>query len=193
MQNLWNLLPYLICPLAMGGAMWLLMRTSRGPAPDGGQQVVQQGAVDPPAGRPAAPPPGPADRGLRLGPICLNWRVVGGLALIGGGVWVLAPNLMWAALPVLLMAACPLSMLFMMRDMPGSQCATPAEQTRPLAGGHQAPEERIVALQAALARSRAEQEELARELARLEAAQTRPLDRAEGSAPASSERAQAGS
>ena len=50
---------------------------------------------------------------------CLNWKVVGGLTVLGLGFWFIAPNLLAAALPVLLLAVCPLSMLLMMRAMQG--------------------------------------------------------------------------
>jgi hypothetical protein len=53
--------------------------------------------------------------------MCLNWKVLTGLATVGVGVYVLAPELMAEALPVLLLAACPLSMLFMMWSMQHAQ------------------------------------------------------------------------
>lgn len=52
---------------------------------------------------------------------CFNWKVIGGLALLGLGIWFVSPNLLAAALPVLLLAACPLSMLVMMRSMQGHE------------------------------------------------------------------------
>lgn len=57
---------------------------------------------------------------------CLNRNVLIGLAAVGLGVLVFAPNLLGAALPLLLFAACPLSMVLMMRAMSGSggQCQT---------------------------------------------------------------------
>src|SRR5260221_13876157 len=54
---------------------------------------------------------------MRLFGLCLNWKVIAGLAIVALGVWVLAPQLLAAALPVLILAACPLSMLLMMRAM----------------------------------------------------------------------------
>lgn len=48
---------------------------------------------------------------------CLNWKVIGGLTVLGLGLWSVAPNLLVAGLPLLLLAACPLSMMFMMRSM----------------------------------------------------------------------------
>lgn len=49
--------------------------------------------------------------------MCLDWKVLAGLALVAVGVGVYRPDLLGAALPILLLAACPLSMLLMMRTM----------------------------------------------------------------------------
>ncbi|MGH2796391.1 MAG: DUF2933 domain-containing protein [Thermoleophilaceae bacterium] len=49
--------------------------------------------------------------------MCLDRRVLIGLAVIAVGIWALAPDLILGALPLLLLAACPLSMLLMMRMM----------------------------------------------------------------------------
>ncbi len=51
--------------------------------------------------------------------MCINKKVVGGLAIVGLGIWWLAPGAIAAALPLLLIAICPLSMLFMMKAMGG--------------------------------------------------------------------------
>lgn len=59
--------------------------------------------------------------GVRIGGMCLNWNVIGGLAALGVGIWIVAPGLIGAALPFLVFAACPLSMMLMMRGMSGSQ------------------------------------------------------------------------
>lgn len=56
--------------------------------------------------------------------MCLNWKVLAGLAAVGIGIYVVAPNLAAAAIPILLLAACPLSMLLMMvmmKDTRGSR------------------------------------------------------------------------
>jgi hypothetical protein len=52
---------------------------------------------------------------------CLNWKVIAGLAAVGVGIYLFAPNLVAAALPILVLAICPLSMLLMMLAMRGSQ------------------------------------------------------------------------
>lgn len=51
--------------------------------------------------------------------MCLDKRVLGGLAIIGAGVLIFAPHLLTTALPLLLVAICPLSMLFMGKAMLG--------------------------------------------------------------------------
>ena len=64
--------------------------------------------------------------------MCLNKKVIGGLAVAAVAIYLLAPNLFGAALPLLIFAACPLSMLLMMRMMSGSgkaSCSTTASET----------------------------------------------------------------
>lgn len=59
--------------------------------------------------------------------MCLNKKVIAGLVVAAGGIYLLAPNFFGAALPLLIFAACPLSMLLMMRMMSGSgnsSCST---------------------------------------------------------------------
>ena len=53
--------------------------------------------------------------------MCINKRVVAGLALAGLAVFAFAPDLIGAALPLLILAVCPLSMLVMMRVMSGDK------------------------------------------------------------------------
>lgn len=48
---------------------------------------------------------------------CLNWKVLVGLAVVGVGTYLIAPELVVAVVPFLLLAACPLSMMFMMLAM----------------------------------------------------------------------------
>jgi len=56
--------------------------------------------------------------------MCLNWKVLVGLAVVGIAVFVINPHLALGVLPLLLLAVCPLSMLFMMKSMGGGQQAT---------------------------------------------------------------------
>ncbi len=53
--------------------------------------------------------------------MCLNWKVLAGLAAVGVGIYLVAPDLVLTALPILLLAACPLSMVLMMWSMQRSQ------------------------------------------------------------------------
>ncbi len=53
--------------------------------------------------------------------MCLNWKVIAGLAAVGVGVYFVAPELAAAALPILVLAICPLSMALMMWSMQGGQ------------------------------------------------------------------------
>lgn len=98
---------------------------------------------------------------------CTDWRVIAGLAAVGVGVAVFAPNLIAAAVPLLIIAVCPVSMLVMMRSMGGHPSTpNPLEQGRP------------TQLRERLAASRLKQEHLQQELARLEApARLQPADK----------------
>ena len=51
--------------------------------------------------------------------MCLNWKVIGGLAAVAAAVYVVAPTAFAAALPLLVLAICPLSMILMMKLMNG--------------------------------------------------------------------------
>ena len=66
--------------------------------------------------------------GPTIGGMCINWKVIGGLAAVGVGIWIMAPHLIAAAAPLLIFAICPLSMMLMMRGMSNHQSASPAQQ-----------------------------------------------------------------
>ncbi len=68
---------------------------------------------------------------MRMLKMCLNWKVLAGLAVLGVGIYAVAPNLAAAALPILLLAICPLSMLFMMKGMQGGQGTSRAGEADP--------------------------------------------------------------
>jgi hypothetical protein len=51
--------------------------------------------------------------------MCINKKVVIGLAGAGVVLYLVAPGAIGAALPLLLLAICPLSMIVMMRAMSG--------------------------------------------------------------------------
>lgn len=92
--------------------------------------------------------------------MCLNWKVLGGLALVAAGVGIYRPALFGAALPILLLAACPLSMLWMMRSMHrGEEAGTRARPST-------LPDD-PAALRARMDLLAAEQEQISEHLARL--------------------------
>ncbi|MGH2797809.1 MAG: DUF2933 domain-containing protein [Thermoleophilaceae bacterium] len=99
--------------------------------------------------------------------MCFDWRVLGGLAVVGLGVWLYAPQLLGAALPLLFLLICPLSMVvmaWMMRGSMGTQ------------GSQLSAADRLAALQQEQVRLNAE---IARARAEL-APPARPAERAEG-------------
>lgn len=201
MNNLLSLLPYvayLACPVGMGLAMWFMMRENKGQAAD--SHGAQMGAR---AGRPVNDLAAREGQGafsnvdkaetaagasvkdaagvqgmLRIVGMCLDPRVIAGLAVVGLVTWALAPGFVWAILPLLLLAACPLSMLFMMRGMQGSHGVQGGElpshtndQGRPLSEtGVVATTsgESLANLKGQLANIQAQQEAIARKIARLE-------------------------
>lgn len=61
--------------------------------------------------------------------MCLNWKVMVGLAAAGLGIYLLAPGAFAAALPLLFLAVCPLSMVVMMMMMnrSGGDTGSPQE------------------------------------------------------------------
>lgn len=61
---------------------------------------------------------------------CFNPKVLGGLALVAGAVFLVAPGAFSAVLPLLFLAACPLSMVLMMRAMSGGQPSTRGSEAR---------------------------------------------------------------
>lgn len=67
--------------------------------------------------------------------MCINPKVIAGLAVLGAGVYLVAPSLIAGLLPLLVVAICPLSMLAMMwgmqrmGGMQGSAYSTRTSQT----------------------------------------------------------------
>ncbi len=130
--------------------------------------------------------------------MCFNWKVIVGLAGVGLVVWVVAPNLVGAALPVLLVAACPLSMLLMGRGMAGGQCSTQPTTTTQAAPTTQSVglrltrDEQLAELKAQLTILEVRQQAIAREIADLEPADGVAVREAEAIARAAAERVQPG-
>jgi len=119
--------------------------------------------------------------------MCLNWKVVAGLAVVGLIVLVVAPPLMWAALPILLIAACPLSMLFIMRGMAGNRNATTQMQGDQLPAGLTR-NERLAELQTRMSSMQDKQEASTRQIAEIESPEVPIVSEAEAVASEASER-----
>jgi hypothetical protein len=127
---------------------------------------------------------------MKIGGMCFNWKVLAGLAAVGLGVWVIAPDLVGLALPLLILLACPLSMLFMARGMQGSQCASQPEQVGQPTDVRLTRDEQLSELKAQLNMAQTRQQAIAREIAELEAARAPAVREAEAVARAADERAQ---
>lgn len=97
--------------------------------------------------------------------MCLNWKVVGALAAVALGVWLLAPSVVGAVLPLLVFAACPLSMLVMMwamrRGMSDEQCS-PEPNGRQAEAGSGTREERLAELRTSLSDVRSQEQAIER-------------------------------
>ncbi len=57
---------------------------------------------------------------MKIFGMCIDKRIVAGVAVAGLGLWWLVPGALAAALPFLLLAICPLSMVLMMKAMNAS-------------------------------------------------------------------------
>jgi hypothetical protein len=108
---------------------------------------------------------------MKMLKMCLNWKVLAGLAAVAGGMYLIAPDLVVAALPILLLAACPLSMLLMMWGMQQGQ-----------RHDQQVPQEPAVGLTRAerIARLRTQQANLAEQLGALEQEGAPPAETGRG-------------
>src|SRR5712692_6335392 len=104
MQYILSWLPVLACPVGMGLMMWFMMRGNKQQAPGeidhARMQTYRQPreVAEPP--KDAAPQKSAATFNL-LG-MCLNWKVLAGLAVVGLIVLVVAPQFIGVALPLLL-------------------------------------------------------------------------------------------
>lgn len=63
---------------------------------------------------------------MKMLKMCVNPKVLMGLAAVGIGVYLLAPGAFAAALPLLIIAVCPLSMVVMMTMMGRGSGGTPS-------------------------------------------------------------------
>ena len=100
--------------------------------------------------------------------ICLNWKVIAGVAVVAGGLFVFAPGLAAAALPFLVLAICPLSMFLMMGMMKGKG-ETGAACSMGHASANSSRAEQLASL-------KAQQQELARQISSLESESFRAPD-----------------
>src|SRR6266478_856273 len=182
MQYILSLLPLLACPVGMGLMMWLMMRTGKEQTPSDASPQQEDRRVAAPLATPLTSTSMSPQHTSPLKAIwdcvqmCLNWKVLAGLAVVGVIVWLVAPRLVLAALPVLLVLACPLSMLFMMRGMRGGGSQTPVtEQTH---------EEQLTELRSRLSSVQAEQEAIASRIAELESPEAPVISEAESVARA---------
>ncbi|MDP9383461.1 MAG: DUF2933 domain-containing protein [Chloroflexota bacterium] len=100
--------------------------------------------------------------------MCFNWKVIAGLAVVGLGIWAVAPGLAAAALPLLILAACPLSMLLMMRGMQGGHCASRPQQAGSPTRAGLTRDEQLAELRTQLTDIQAQQHTIAEEISRLE-------------------------
>ena len=122
-------------------------------------------------------------KNLRVFGMCLNWKVLAGLVVVGLGIWFLAPGLVGGGSLILLLAlACPLScvlmMIPMMRGNQGNQgmaCCAPGasddaqmDQERAPSVVALTPDERLAELRFRLEDLQLQQEAILRELATLE-------------------------
>ena len=62
---------------------------------------------------------------MKLGRLCLNWKVLLALGVVGVGIWIIAPGLLLKIFPLLLVAVCPLSMLGMAWGMKRGMAGSP--------------------------------------------------------------------
>lgn len=86
---------------------------------------------------------------MKMLKMCLNWKVIAALAVVGAGIYAFVPGLAATAFPILLLAICPLSMLLMMWGMQSGQSGEQPEEASGLSREEQL--SRLREQQAALA------------------------------------------
>lgn len=106
--------------------------------------------------------------------MCLDKRVLAGLALVGVAVLVVAPELILAVLPLLLIAICPLSMLFMGKAMMGGRQRIASEAAQPIDASYRTGpalerDQQVALLQMQIQAVGEQQTALAQQLAHLQA------------------------
>ncbi len=105
---------------------------------------------------------------MKMLKMCLNPKVLAGLAVVGVGIYLFAPGLLAEALLILLLAACPLSMLLMMWAMQH----TPGQDQHTTQDTHDV----VLSREERLAQLRAEQAALADRIGYLEQEEAYPAE-----------------
>jgi hypothetical protein len=108
---------------------------------------------------------------MKMLKMCLNPKVLAGLAVVSLGIYLFAPGLLAEAVPILLLAACPLSMLLMMWTM--QRTLGQDQQTTQETDARLTREEQMAQL-------RAEQAALANRIGELEREETRRAETQRG-------------
>jgi len=141
METILRLLPVLACPIMMGLLIWAMSRnnTNNNTTTTTTDMNVQRAQDAQEPYRVTAANASPFRAVVDMIKCCLNPKVIAGLAVVGVGVLVFAPNLAASVLPVLVVLACPLSMLFMVRGMGRMHGQT--ESSNGTACGHRAPQQ----------------------------------------------------
>ncbi len=190
MQYILSLLPVLACPVGMGLMMWLIMRQGKEQMPPDASPQREDRPVASPRASPVTSTPMSSQHTSPFKAIwdcvqmCLNWRVLVGLAVVGLVVWVVVPQLVLAALPLLLIVACPLSMLVMIGRMRGGQPA----QANQLPAEGRTRDEHVTELRSRLLSVQAEQEAIARQIVEIESPELPVMSEAEAVARGADER-----
>src|SRR5437762_11839491 len=104
MPNILPLLCMLACPVGMGLMMWLTMHNSKGETssdashePKGWQRAVAPEAAPQTSMSPSEPSPLKAIWDCVQ--MCLNWKVLAGLAVVAVLVGIVALQFLWGAVP----------------------------------------------------------------------------------------------
>jgi len=172
MQYILSLLPLLACPVGMGLLMWFMMRSQKVQSPGEADPARLDSAGETPVAEilPGNTESPKSNAWLSMFAMCLNWKVVTGLAVIGLLVFVVDSHVGLVLLPILLVAACPLSMLFMMRGMRGGTGQSPSQPASACCSSTMEPTrtEQLTTLRSHLLSVQREQEALANRITQLE-------------------------
>lgn len=124
MQYILSWLPFLACPIGMGGMIWLMMRMGREQKPPEAAPKQEFEQVTIPQEESArfpepalSQPPSLLKTIWECVQMCLNWKVLVGIAVIAVLIGIAEPSLFLASIPVLLVLVCPISMVVMMLRM----------------------------------------------------------------------------